>query len=110
MLVIGYHGCDQTTCDALVAGSTQLRPSCNPYDWLGDGIYFFEADWRRALKFAIASCERPYDKLTREPVRLTAVSSSPSTSKRTEGTATGFFADSIDGYSTRFTRIEPRPT
>ena len=35
MLVIGYHGCDQATCDALVAGSTQLRPSCNPYDWLG---------------------------------------------------------------------------
>jgi len=73
VLVVGYHGCDQATCDALVAGATQLRPSSNPYDWLGDGIYFFEGDWRRALKFATASRDRPQDKLTREPVRNPAV-------------------------------------
>jgi len=73
VLVVGYHGCDQATCDALVAGKTQLRPSSNPYDWLGDGIYFFEGDWRRALKFAVASCNRPQDRLTREPVRSAAL-------------------------------------
>jgi hypothetical protein len=31
---------------------THLRPSDNPYDWLGTGIYFWEANPLRALQFA----------------------------------------------------------
>ena len=67
-LLVAYHGCDVATRDALVNGRTRLRPSSNPYDWLGDGIYFFERDWRRALQFASTSYDRPQDQLTRLPI------------------------------------------
>lgn len=29
-----------------------VKSSKNPYDWLGDGAYFFEDDWMRAVYFA----------------------------------------------------------
>ena len=41
-LVIGFHGCDKTIVDAVVAGKTDLLSSTNDYDWLGNGIYFWE--------------------------------------------------------------------
>jgi hypothetical protein len=72
-LVVAYHGCDIATRDALVEGRTRLLPSTNPYDWLGDGIYFFESDWRRAMQFAEAAFNRPQDRLTQRPIRDPAV-------------------------------------
>jgi hypothetical protein len=72
-VVVAYHGCDESTRDDLIAGRTKLRPSKNPYDWLGNGVYFFEGDWRRALKFATASWDRPDEKLTRHPIIAPAV-------------------------------------
>ena len=33
-LVIGFHGCDKTVVDAVVAGKTNLLSSTNDYDWL----------------------------------------------------------------------------
>lgn len=50
-LVLGYHGCDKGVADALLAGKP-FKPSRNPYDWLGDGVYFWERDPRRGLEFA----------------------------------------------------------
>lgn len=51
-LVLAYHGCDITTRDGFVRGEIKPRISSNTYDWLGDGIYFYEGDWGRALKLA----------------------------------------------------------
>lgn len=69
-LVIGYHGCDRETADALVSGQLlKLDPSDNPYDWLGPGVYFFQDDWRRALMFAQASADNPGRRFTRLPIR-----------------------------------------
>ncbi len=49
-LVIGYHGCDRTVAeDVLLRGGT-LKPSANPYDWLGKGIYFWEHGPDRGLE------------------------------------------------------------
>jgi hypothetical protein len=48
-------------------------PSSNPYDWLYDGMYFFEGDSARALKLAKASSTRPQHKLTRNPIATPAV-------------------------------------
>ncbi len=51
--VLGFHGCDRSTGDAVLGGKQQhLAPSANTYDWLGQGIYFWEADPWRALSFA----------------------------------------------------------
>lgn len=36
----------------LLNGSDELRPSTNPWDWLGPGIYFWEQNPSRALTYA----------------------------------------------------------
>lgn len=50
--VIGFHGCDKSTVEEVLAGNCELRPSINNYDWLGDGIYFWEGSPARAYEFA----------------------------------------------------------
>ena len=49
--VLGYHGCDQDIGEKLLAGLA-FKPSENDYDWLGPGIYFWEANPQRGLEFA----------------------------------------------------------
>lgn len=39
--VIAYHGCDVETAERLLSGEP-FKPSQNDYDWLGEGIYFWE--------------------------------------------------------------------
>ena len=51
-LVIGFHGCDQSVVDKVVAGEDALLASTNDYDWLGNGIYFWENNEARALQWA----------------------------------------------------------
>lgn len=36
----------------LLNGTDELRPSNNPWDWLGSGIYFWEQNPHRALAYA----------------------------------------------------------
>jgi hypothetical protein len=49
--VLGYHGCDASVAGRVFKGES-LRPSANDYDWLGKGVYFWEADPERALQWA----------------------------------------------------------
>jgi hypothetical protein len=51
-LIIGYHGCDEETCQKVLEGRDTLRPSSNEWDWLGQGIYFWEYGLERAWDFA----------------------------------------------------------
>jgi hypothetical protein len=63
--VLGYHGCDRSVAEELLAGEA-FRPSDNDYDWLGHGIYFWESNPARALDFTkdiksrSATIETPY--------------------------------------------------
>jgi hypothetical protein len=50
-IVIAYHGCDSDTAEQLLRGEP-FKISQNDYDWLGEGIYFWEYGADRALKFA----------------------------------------------------------
>jgi len=50
--VLGYHGCDRVIGEKLLAGNTLFQKSENAYDWLGPGIYFWEANPQRAMEFA----------------------------------------------------------
>lgn len=50
--VLGYHGCDAELGEAVLHGEKCLLPSENDYDWLGTGIYFWENDPQRALRWA----------------------------------------------------------
>ena len=49
--VIAYHGCDAQVASRLLDGEP-FRPSSNNFDWLGEGIYFWEYGYDRALQFA----------------------------------------------------------
>lgn len=50
--IIGFHGCDQSVADKLIGNSNpSFLPSNNEYDWLGNGMYFWENDFKRAEKY-----------------------------------------------------------
>ena len=49
--VLGYHGCDTAAAKRVLAGQ-QFIPSTNEYDWLGHGVYFWEANPQRGLDYA----------------------------------------------------------
>lgn len=49
--ILGYHGCDAVIAERMLKGERFL-PSTNRYDWLGHGIYFWEANPKRGLEFA----------------------------------------------------------
>ena len=49
--ILGYHGCDQRIGERILKGEP-FKPSSNEYDWLGPGIYFWEANPLRGLDFA----------------------------------------------------------
>ena len=51
-LVLGYHGCDKSVADRVLAGNETLRKSEKPYNWLGHGIYFWEHGPERAFEWA----------------------------------------------------------
>lgn len=51
--VIGFHSCEKELGLRVINGETELRPSKNPWDWLGEGIYFWEQNPNRALGYAI---------------------------------------------------------
>lgn len=53
-IVLGYHGCEPEFAAALIAGEVGIdrwEPSRNVYDWLGEGIYFWEHAPTRAKQW-----------------------------------------------------------
>ena len=51
--VMGFHSCDKEVGLKILNGNDHLKPSNNPWDWLGHGIYFWEQNPERALEYAI---------------------------------------------------------
>ena len=60
--ILGYHGCDQAVAEKLLAGDS-FEKSQNDYDWLGSGIYFWEANPKRGLDFPEQAMKRPGSKI-----------------------------------------------
>ncbi len=56
--VIGFHSCDREVALKVLNGHDELLPSQNLWDWLGEGIYFWEQNPLRALEYATESAER----------------------------------------------------
>ena len=50
--VLAFHGCDISTYENVLYNHEPLALSENPYDWLGNGIYFWEQSYERALNWA----------------------------------------------------------
>jgi len=55
--VLGFHGCDRETGERLLLNQP-FQPSENSYDWLGSGIYFWEANPDRAWEWAKQRADR----------------------------------------------------
>lgn len=51
-LVLAFHGCDISVFDSIVRQGESMHISTNEYDWLGNGMYFWEQDLERAWKWA----------------------------------------------------------
>jgi hypothetical protein len=51
-IVDAYHGTDPDSAQEIVA-KRYVRPSQNPYDWLGHGAYFWEESPLRAREWAL---------------------------------------------------------
>lgn len=51
-LVLGFHGCSKETMETLVCKNGSMKNSRNKYDWLGNGMYFWENSYQRAYDWA----------------------------------------------------------
>lgn len=59
-IVLGFHGCDEKVRDEVVSlEGVVLQNSQNKYDWLGNGVYFWENNYKRALEFATEQMHNP---------------------------------------------------
>ena len=52
--IYGFHGCSRETFEAVIYKNQPLSRSTNKYDWLGNGIYFWENSYQRASEWAIS--------------------------------------------------------
>lgn len=69
--VLGFHGCDKSVADKVISGKAHLNYSKNSYDWLGNGIYFWENNPQRALEYAQSIKKHPercQEKITKPDV------------------------------------------
>jgi hypothetical protein len=69
--ILGYHGCDVELAEQVLAGQRALDPSHNDYDWLGNGVYFWEHNARRAFDFAREVAAKPHP--SRQKIQTPAV-------------------------------------
>ena len=51
-LIIAFHGCDMNIFEDVVLKQNPLSASKNSYDWLGNGMYFWESSRQRAQEWA----------------------------------------------------------
>jgi hypothetical protein len=69
--ILGYHGCDRSIGERILDG-VPFKPSNSDYDWLGPGIYFWEANPIRGLDFAREARSRKGSKI-KKPFVIGAV-------------------------------------
>lgn len=54
----GFHGLDRDIAIQILNQEIDFKPSNNDYDWLGNGIYFWENSIERAYQYAKESSKR----------------------------------------------------
>lgn len=63
-IVLGYHGCSTTTADKVLNSrcGLHLKASMRPSEWLGNGVYFWENSYDRAMLWAKEKCKESGEK------------------------------------------------
>lgn len=95
--VLGYHGCDRSVGEALLAGRKTFVGSKNEDDWLGHGVYFWENNPKRALEWARTQTKRPKSKI-KDPFAIGAVIDLGNCLDLTESTSLGILRESYDSF------------
>jgi len=70
--VYGFHGLDREIAYSILNQQENFRHSNNSYDWLGNGIYFWENNYQRAIQYAQEDSQRSNSKI-KNPFVLGAV-------------------------------------
>jgi len=70
-IIFGYHGCDESVARMIFEGG-HLKPSTNPWDWLGHGIHFWEKSVARAMKWSREMAAQPSPSI-RKPAVVGAI-------------------------------------
>ena len=68
----GFHGLDKKVAYKILNQKEEFKHSNNDYDWLGNGIYFWENNYERAIQYAIEDSKRANTSI-KEPFVLGAV-------------------------------------
>jgi len=72
--VLGFHGCYAEVAETLLStDKPSFNPSENDYDWLGNGLYFWENDPYRAKQFIEEKIQRLKKKGSTGPKHRPAV-------------------------------------
>lgn len=58
--VYGFHGCKKSVYTDVLTNNHSLQESKNEYDWLGNGIYFWENSYQRAVEWAKIKYEKDW--------------------------------------------------
>lgn len=58
-IIIGFHGCDKKVFDKILYEHEPFKSSNNDYDWLGNGMYFWEQNLERAWEWATCGMTNP---------------------------------------------------
>ncbi len=61
--VFGFHGLDKTVGLKILNGELEFKHSNNDYDWLADGVYFWENNYQRAKDYAYLAKQRTNSKI-----------------------------------------------
>lgn len=48
-LMLGFHGCDISVRNDLVTNPDRVKKSVEKFDWLGNGFYVWENNYKRAF-------------------------------------------------------------
>ncbi len=70
--VFGFHGLDKTIALEILTQKKEFKHSSNKYDWLANGIYFWENNYERAKEYAKEDSLRKNSKI-KEPFVLGAI-------------------------------------
>jgi hypothetical protein len=71
-IVYGFHGIDKSSAYKILTQEDNFHHSDNKYDWLGNGVYFWENNLERAKQYAIQDNKRT-ESSVKEPFVLGAV-------------------------------------
>lgn len=63
--IYGFHGLDEAVAYDILTQQEEFKHSTKEYNWLGDGVYFWENNYERAVQYAIEDSQRKDTQITK---------------------------------------------